>query len=1389
MLAVCFLDSFLNKFTVRVHFLPLTLLLCLYLLSARGQHYDYKAHQYGLEDGLAGRLVHSLCKDKQGLLWIGTNDGLHCFDGYTFEVYQVADGSILHKAVEDILVDTQGMLWLKHETGFKEDAPVSACSIFDPYTKKSYSLRSYFGEQLPFDEERILFLAPLGRAVAIADMNGKVWQYANGSFTLLCQMPRDNDRFTSLYYDEQHQRVWSISHEHYVEAWEEGKCIYSKFIYHYWYRQIIRFRKDGAALLAAAHTDGEDFQFESPGNFDFAYFSPEKGIEPFAFEGVDSVPAFFSNKMPATYWPERGLFLSFHNRRLYIFDSLGQFVDRSPPLLDQKLYPEAGYMGRDGLIWLCSEQGLLSVAIRAKEFHNFLHDKTYGWWDDWSYAARQMLQEDNGQLIIAGHGPLFLWEDDSGPKPHPLNKKIDSIRTRLSMRHDLPILALHSEDSLLWLADTYGALFRYNRTNEEIQLYKHLVTKDIPADYNRVSQWDIHRDRSGQLWVAHNRGLSIVDESSRQLRLWPHNQQLDYAAIFSIYENDAGLWLCGKAGLFCWDGKRLQRYGKKETGRYFLPAHYFSSLYEDTSGRFWLATRGSGLICWDPKSGAYQKWTRTQGLPHNTLYEILPDRNGRLWMSSNRGVTCFHPREKRFHSFSLQDGLPTEEFNTTSATALQDGRLAFGSMQGISLFRPETLLQSAYSNIPLLLTSISRLRSSTGEWFPLAADSTEIVLNESYPALKLQFSLLDYAAVENRRYAYRILGYQDEWTYTKQPNLQLAGLPYGDFLLEIKGQGGKGQWSKSEIALQIYVPKPFYLRWYFWLFVLALLILLIGFFIRWRLYRLKKTRDTLRQEVALRTAQIEADRKKISEQAEQLLSLDKMKNRFFANISHELRTPITLVLAPLDRLLKQYQIQQAEQQLLKLAHRNGTRLLHLVEEILSLSKLEAGKLELELEPVSLLPFLRRIMANYESQALQQKLSYQLEADVPENLSVEMDAKKVEKVLNNLIANALKFTPNGESITLFARWEEREGLHLRLRDTGQGIAAKDLPHIFERFYQAKYSGQPLQGGTGIGLAFSKELVEFMQGRIEVQSQWGKGSTFSLFLPLKATHKKMEISDKRLKEEVFLLENKKEKITTEKNKKVRLLLAEDNYDMRQLLVLLLSEQYELQVMQDGLSAWEWLQAHPNEVSLVVSDWMMPKLDGSQLLEKMRADERFLQMPFILLTARAGEQDRLSGYRLGVDDYMTKPFNEEELLARVHNLLQRQAVRKKALEEETRQQGAAYQHNPSFLPHELEVVKKVEQFVYSRLDDSALSVEDIATQVALSSRQLNRILKKITGFSTNAFARELRLQKARHLLENKSVNTVAEAALEVGFETHAYFSKIYKNRFGRLPSDYLY
>ncbi len=577
--------------------------------------------------------------------------------------------------------------------------------------------------------------------------------------------------------------------------------------------------------------------------------------------------------------------------------------------------------------------------------------------------------------------------------------------------------------------------------------------------------------------------------------------------------------------------------------------------------------------------------------------------------------------------------------------------------------------------------------------------------------------------------------------------------------------------------------------------IISVLVSLIALGLFWALYKQRQARRELATQNTL-----------IREQAEQLQSLDAAKTRFFANVSHELRTPLTLLTGPIQTLLTENQLTEKQTLLLQIAQRSGKQLGQLINEILDLRKLEMGRMNLLLEPTELRSWFHNCFSQFESLAEQKQLDYKIILDIPDRTMAELDREKCRQIVFNLLSNAFKFTPQGGHIEGRVAFLEHK-LHLQIANSGSGIHPEDLPHVFDRYFQSNRPEKPVEGGTGIGLALCREYVQLFGGHISAESRPGADTIFRVTFPLalsneaikESTHQAEQHTENVSHPKVVIKPSDGTKTTKAVAKQANILVVEDNPDLCEYICLILKDKYHIQTAENGLEALKCMGLKLKEMGgasslqtycpptpitpdLILSDLMMPVMDGYQLLGRLKSDDSTRHIPIVMLTARSELQDKLKALRIGVDDYLTKPFDDEELLLRIENLLKNQAMRQQETVVVPEQEST----RPWMSQSDCQWLETFETYIQKHLSSDQLSVTALAHKFTMSESTLLRQLKRLTGLSPLQYLQEVRLNEARRLLESRSGYTIAQVASKVGYDDARAFARSFKQRYSKLPSE---
>jgi len=1001
------------------------------------------------------------------------------------------------------------------------------------------------------------------------------------------------------------------------------------------------------------------------------------------------------------------------------------------------------FLDKDGNFWLTSNKGLVRLNIKKNKFSKYLTR------NEMPFGIRGMTIVDD-KLYVADEGLKVV---------DLLTNEVDDLNS--NGFRSINVFTQMKED--LWYT-TGERMIKINDGKSHIYNNEIIIRNVI---------WSFLRLNKDKIWFGSQKGILQYDYKSDQVS---EIGMQDYF-IWSLFKNKEGIWVGTAKGLFKLnkEGEILnQFFSPEQLGRDLNVRH----IYQDAAGIYWLSTM-TGLIEWNAETDIYTQYSTEEGLSNNVIHAVYEDNKGQLWMPSNYGLMCFDKKTKAVKTFLESDGISHNEFNFISNYQHEDGRLFLGGMNGVNVFHPDSIELVKTKDISFYITDFIVTNISNGE----KEDKLEVVQKNNIVELKPDQNLLKinvapftYSNVEKIEYAWR-LNQTSEYVVQSSNIIQLNSLPYGDNQLEVKARYHGSKWSENILNYTIHRSRPFYLKWWFFLFLGVVISSMIWSYFEARNRRLYKAKKELELEVEKRTAQI-------NQQAEELKALDKIKSRFFANVTHELRTPLTLIMAPLRDILAKEEVNETVFGKLRRIQKNVKKLLGLVEEILDLSKMEANKLQLDEKEIPLRKTVRRIVFSFASLAEYRNVGLDLEYLPKQEMNLLIDENKFEKILNNLISNALKFTSSDDKVKVVLE-DIGENIQIKVIDTGNGIHQEDLPYIFDRYYQSQLPNIATQGGTGIGLSLSNEYAKLLGGELEVESIFKEGSTFTFTIPKIIAH-----SNELNPSELIPEKSKQSKIIKGKNDKdYTVLVVEDNRDMVDYIYTILSDDYNVFSADNGLTALKQLEKH--KFDIIISDVMMPEMDGFQLLENIKNQPELQHLPIVLLTARAETSDKIHALRLGVDDYITKPFFSEELTARIENLLLHYESRKnnKISQESFNSVDDSlididFEKKPSIDAIWLD---ELEDMVKSNIEDTSFNVSQLAFKMHISERNLRTKIKKNTGLTPNHYIREARLTKARQLLENKSYSSIAEICYKVGFKHPANFTSRFKKRFGKLPSDY--
>lgn len=1359
-------------------FLKHLLVIILFLSPFAGIPQQVRFKHLSINDGLSQNAVFSISQDRDGFMWFGTKDGLNKFDGYSFTVYYHEPNnpnSISANYITALYTDSHGILWAGTENGVVNRYIKSADSFERISLPLSNSLSKNTTEIKVISEDRNgtiwvgtrdngIFKLPVSnnqvQHTAIkqyyqdenqesylsnnfirglyADEKGFLWIATNEG---LNRMDLNLENFTSFYFDIKHPNAEATTSDLAVTTiypagngylWLGTLSGLVRFntndfshevfphhfnIYRYGWGEITKIVKDNKDKLWLASM-GELMSFDTKTNTYTSYKNDPLVPESLIFNGISGLFIDHSNILWAG---TTGMGISYYDPKTHRFSSLKRQADQNSRINGFSIFSIAEE--NDRYLWISA-----GVLYR------------------WDRKKNNLKSFETDSNLLDAFGNTNAWS------------------------------IIKSRDGNLWFATTEG-LFVLNPKSGKTRLYK--FNKNDPEGITQKGVANIYEDKKGFLWIVTENHLSKM--TNRQKGTFKHYQYLRTPAYGMtvrpvLYEDgDNKIWLGTNKGLLAFDKEKESffTYKNQPEDLYSLSNNQIKTLCPDPEkpDRFlWIGTAG-GLNLFDKTEGKFTHFTEKDGLPNNVVYGILTDNLNNLWLSTNKGISKFNPKEKTFRNFDVNDGLQSNEFNTGAYFKSENGELFFGGISGLNHFFPDQIKDNPFLP-PVALTGInvynknhnSGAQTSFSKISVFDKDSLRFTRNDNI--ITFEFAALDFSAPAKNQYAYKLENFNEDWIYINNTrSATFTNLTPGKYIFRVKASNNDGVWNEAGIAVPIEVLPLWSGTW--WAYFLYFILLLILLYLI-RKYELK--RFHIKNQLEVERIEIET-----------LRSLDRIKSRFFTNISHEFRTPLTLISGEAEGLLENLKAEHTRKQI-RAIDKNARRLLQLINQLLDISKLEDGKIELRPLQNNIVLFLKNLFYSIENYANKKNIMLLFFSE-DEKIQVLFDSEKMEKIITNLLYNAMKFTPENGTISLKVEQKDPKTIIISLSDTGIGISEKDLPNIFDRFYQVDNSDTRAYEGTGIGLALAKELVALHLGNISaINNQNNPGTTFIIELPIG------NIKESRVCAEIPgvikpynappLKSNGSNIMPLPETDKKIILIVEDNPDIRQFIKEQLERIYKVMEAADGENGI--VIAHKFIPDLIITDVMMPKMDGFSMVKYLKENEKSSHIPIIMLTGKSSYEDKIEGLETGVDTFLTKPFSPKELRIRISNLIeQREKLR------------AKYKNAFAITPDEVpgssidrEFLEKTIRLIKINLDNPTFSVEELADKMCLSCSQLHRKLQALIDQAPGQLLRNMRLQKAAELIKLKA-GSIADICWQTGFNDQAYFSRAFKKQFGCSPT----
>lgn len=1309
-------------------------LICIFLFIC------FTYHSYSVErdkylyfydiDGLPRNIIKCIEQDKYGYTWIGTSNGVARFDGHTFFSYESLDGFDIH----DLYIDNQNKLWVSSQQGL------------------------YYYNRLT----DVFELIRDGYCNKVILHKGKVYVAVGGSIVSL-----NKAELSSVI---QATNIWDFYIEDegmWLSNGAEGVCYrtsessYKNVVRKYLAgRQVSLIRKINDALFFSCR-NGQLYVLKNK-------------------EKISEVKMDIYSDIKEIISVDDEIWVATDGDGIVILDSDANFVrtirknsNQSSNLNSNSIYDV--FLGNNNEVWIGTySAGLICLQANNSPFKNIIPEA----------RNRNSLVDKEGTAVFLKDNKIYFGTNygmsimDEGIGKFT-NYTMKTIKKDLQ---DVKVLAINKDNSNnIWIGTYGGLLGKYTPGMKLIKSYH--PCSDHPNEMQRIVILYNYND-TNLLIGTHYRSKSLLNFNINTGEAIPFSisnlgDNRTHFQIVSIRKNknEETMALIRNEGLFTVNTKNnsldneLPEINKRVTFR-------LNDFYHDKKGFYWLATQKDGLIRMSEDGLKFDKWGTEQGLSSNTLVRLESVDDRYLWVSTISGLCRFDMETEKILVFNHRHDLPANEFTQRTSAVTNDGRLIFGSNAGFTIVNPEKIRADIseskviISDITFHNQSIKHIQDKAYLKKPLE-ETERIKLPFNRNSFTIHFFSKDKDLPQYNNYQYRLLGLEDDFIYLGETkHTTYTNLLPGTYTFEVKGTNKSNVWSDTPTQLIIEITPPWYLSWYAFVayFLIIFTIIFTSLFAYTNRIRLKK--------------EIEISDYKVQTEHE----LTEKKLAFFTNISHDLKTPLTLIDAPINDLLDDDKLNEKQKNKLLVAQRNSKRLYKLISDLLDFRKLTQKQLPLKVSKTEIEAIIENIYESFKTECDKKSIEFERIVTVKQPIFVE--AKKIEKILWNLLSNAIKFTGSDGEIFISAERIINEGkayLKLTVKDSGIGIESEEKEKIFNRFYQKKGNSGGLAEGTGIGLSIVKDLVELHHGEIVVDSSVGSGSTFTITIPVEESeYAENEIAasstelSAELKKDVPIIDDKVI-ITNSQNNHYNLpilLLVEDNVELREYLVQYFGNDFKVYEARDGIDGLE--KVNQKKPDVIITDVLMPNMDGYEFCKEVRSNFNTSHLPIIMLTSNSVIEHQIQGISAGADAYITKPFDIKLLNTTVHSTLNnRKKIRNRIMNV-----GEIDDSENKLTPKDTEFIEKLKSCISGNISNQNLNVEFLAEHFAISRTQLNRKIKSLTGQTPNNLIRSVRLKKAYEIIKTEGVR-VSEAAYITGFADPNYFTICFKKEFGVNPS----
>lgn len=1345
-------------------------------------------------DGLSQGMIYDLIQDDKGFFWVGTKDGLNRYDGYSFDTYlydRANPYSISGNTVTSLFLDSKKRIWAGTD--------INGLNLFDVRKRRFYKI------MLTSSDNEAVYIKKIKEAP-----DGRIWVGTYSGEIFLIELPDYMNKVNGFPFSVDFTKEVRISklfnlesyggpiHDFFFESDGKMKVVGGVGLFEGSWKKPsnlrvlqsvsgLNQREKGILNWEYVSWKYQQFVRDKSGRFWAIYLDKLVSIDSNGNQNEIDISSFKSSI--------RYLYLS-RDGQLHLFFE-GEFSSFNPdelirnkkasrikatpiPFDTNTTWPSSMYEDANSTFWIGTVGfGIRKVRLTNKEFQT-INEKN---------PAYSLLEDKKGNVYINNRLHFSVTSPSSNYQDViPLSTKYKNHLGLIQDKKDDSFWMLSSEDkNHISVHGGLGQFFYLSHFTPEWKLISEVI---IPQSLIlKESGGSFIQVKDGSLWFPTTNGYLVrYVPQKNKLEKYSFDAVLTKKGInkdvYSLYESaDETLWVGTRSGLL-----RVKRREKSLVIKLFdsqpndlgsLPSSFISCILDDPfepSKYLWVSTRGSGVVRMNKQNETFEVIDKKNGLLNLVIYGMLVGNQNNIWVSTNYGISRINPKTLRVKNYTKRDGLQEDEFNTYSFAKAPTGELLFGGVNGVTRFNPtntEKVISKADVQIVRMWVN-NEIVHTEGENkdsdSPISVEYLE-ELNLSYNQNQISFdlALMDYSNSAKNQFRYRIKGITDGWVKLEGRSLNFSQLSYNTYRLEIMGSTDGETWSNPRVFTFTISP-PFYLSD----FAYFIYFILTAGAITW-LYQIQTQRLLLQQRLKFE-----------KKESERLSELNDLKTTFFTSISHEFRTPLTLIIGAVERLSDQ------GNQHTKVIRRHAKRLLNLTNQLLDLSKLEAEKSDLNLKPLDITSFVEQLAQLFYPLSEHKQVQFDvIKPPVPQ--WILLDSDKLEKIIVNLLSNAFKFTKENGQINFTVRLIQIRGkdfLSLRIDDTGIGIKDADLPHIFDRFFRIAQNEGKMVEGTGIGLTLVKELVTLLNGEISVISEYKIGTSFQIEIPIEYVYAEPAVSlpvQSSLTdvEDLYKESNKLFDVMTEEEEKQKntLLIVDDNPDIRWLIQDVFKEDYTVICAENGLDGIE--KAFELIPDMILTDLMMPAMNGMQMADVLLGDERTSHIPIVMLTAKVDEKVQIESLQKGVIDYLVKPFAVNQLKLKVNNLLiqrdkSRDFFKKKPL--------IAVEKSSKLSTIDKAFIQRLNAVLEKNYADVQFNVDKFCEEMNMSSSQLLRKLRALIGVTVVEYLRDFRLSKAEQLFKNLEAESVSDVAYKVGFQNLSYFSKVFQEKYSVSPSEYM-